>query len=551
MWGLTTRFSKPVRYDAKIQIVEDRDGDAEAQLVAVLEAAPVTYAMADIETGRLVFGNEKCLEKLGYTREDFIGKPAKILYADHLHREELLQDLRENGEVHERETQFIRSDGRPIWMLLNMRMIEFEGRTCVLTAGIDITELKHAHEEIRQLNSYLEARVEERTRELTDEIAEREQVEAALRRNEERLRTVLDIAVDGIITADAEGRIETFSPAATRIFGYSPVDVIGKSIVLLLEDCPPAVMSGGACQEFMTYLGGREYATGVGHEVEGRRKDGSIFPMEISVSEGSVNGQRIITCIARDITDRKEAEAALHAAKEMAENASEAKSAFMSSMSHELRTPLNAVLGFSQLLGENIGGQALNDKQHDYVQQIMNAGEHLVALIDEVVDLTRVETGNLPISIQEVGLDEMFEECMALVKPLAAKRSVVLSSAISVPEPALVSADRTRLKQILTNLLSNAVKYNTEGGSVKLHAEAGRSGFFRLSVVDDGIGIAADQIEEIFKPFTRLQDERSETEGTGIGLAITRSLVELMNGSIGVTSEPQKGSTFWVELPIA
>jgi signal transduction histidine kinase/ActR/RegA family two-component response regulator len=248
----------------------------------------------------------------------------------------------------------------------------------------------------------------------------------------------------------------------------------------------------------------------------------------------------------------------LELAIDEARNANQAKSAFLSSMSHELRTPLNAILGFAQILAaDNL--PTTPEQKKEFAGHILKSGRHLLTLINEVLDLAKVEAGALTLSMEPVGLAEVLAECRTMIEPLAAARGIRVEfpaagdPAAGDPEhgAALVQADHTRLKQVLLNLLSNAVKYNREGGTVTLACEARGPDRLRLSVRDTGMGLRPDQVAALFEPFNRLGQENGLQEGTGIGLVFTKRLVELMKGEIGVTSSPGVGSTFWIELSAA
>ena len=247
------------------------------------------------------------------------------------------------------------------------------------------------------------------------------------------------------------------------------------------------------------------------------------------------------------------ANAELELAIEEARNANQAKSAFLSSMSHELRTPLNAILGFAQILAAD-NMPTTPEQKKEFAGHILKSGRHLLTLINEILDLAKVEAGALTLSMEPVGLAEVLAECRSMIEPLAAARGIRVQFPRSgSPEnaAALVQADRTRLKQVLLNLLSNAVKYNREGGTVSVECAAHAPDRLRLSVVDTGMGLRPEQVAALFQPFNRLGQENGTQEGTGIGLVFTKRLVELMKGEIGAASTPGVGSTFWIELTTA
>jgi signal transduction histidine kinase/CheY-like chemotaxis protein len=248
---------------------------------------------------------------------------------------------------------------------------------------------------------------------------------------------------------------------------------------------------------------------------------------------------------ALDIAERKAAEEEARVAKLEAERASRAKSVFLSRMSHDLRTPLNAILGFAQLLELD----KLSLEPADSVQQILKGGRHLLELINEVLDIARIEEGHISLSPEAVRLFEVVQEVVDLIRPLAAARGVVITVDIGSGCPSHVHADRQRLKQILLNILGNAVKYNRERGAVILTCATGQDGRVRTSITDTGAGIPQEKLGLVFQPFERLGAENSAVEGTGLGLAVAKGLTEVMGGTIGVASEIDRGATFWVEFP--
>ena len=234
-------------------------------------------------------------------------------------------------------------------------------------------------------------------------------------------------------------------------------------------------------------------------------------------------------------------------AMEEARSANYAKSAFLSSMSHELRTPLNAILGFAQILSSDRLPSTLEQKK-EFAGHILKSGRHLLTLINEILDLAKVESGTVSLSLEPVGLDAILQECRDMIAPLASQRGIGMAFPDACPLNVL--ADRTRLKQILLNLLSNALKYNREQGQVAIECVPHAGGRVRISVRDTGVGLDAEQLALLFQPFNRLGQEGGTEEGSGIGLVVTKRLVELMDGNIGVSSAPGEGSIFWIELRV-
>ncbi|HEU5161760.1 MAG TPA: PAS domain-containing sensor histidine kinase, partial [Thermoanaerobaculia bacterium] len=377
----------------------------------------------------------------------------------------------------------------------------------------------------------------------TDNSARR-QAEEKLRWTEESFRLMVESVSDyAIVMLDPEGRIVSWNSGAQRIKGFAAEEIVGRHFDVFY---PPDVVAAGQPQRDL------EAAAGSGrHEDEGwrTRKDGSTFWANIVFTAirdqaGSLRGFAQLT---RDLTERNKVEAALMDAKATAEKANLAKSEFLSSMSHELRSPLNAILGFAQLMESE--APPPTPGQGESIIQILNAGWYLLELINEILDLATIESGKLSMSVEPVSLNELLVECQMMIEPLAQKRGLTMKFAPS-DSAFTVNADRTRIKQVLINLLSNAIKYNTEGGSVVVECSAEPdSGRVRVSVTDTGAGLPPEKIEQLFQPFNRLGQEANGEEGTGIGLVVSKRLVELMNGAIGVESIVGTGSVFWIELP--
>lgn len=253
--------------------------------------------------------------------------------------------------------------------------------------------------------------------------------------------------------------------------------------------------------------------------------------------------------VSFDVTWRRETEEELRKAKFEAERANRAKSAFLSSMSHELRTPMNAIIGFAQLLGFD-NKEPLTETQSEFVHQIRVAGDHLLGLINEILDLSKIEVGKVALSIEDVRVDEVVDGTLVLIETMANSRNITVVNDTQAHADTVIRADYSRCRQILLNILSNAVKYNRDGGTITVSSALTESAMLRLAVRDTGQGIPADKYDELFQPFSRLGAESSEIEGTGIGLTITKKLIELQGGQIGFDSEPGVGSVFWIDWPL-
>jgi PAS domain S-box-containing protein len=490
---------------------------------------------------------------------------------------------------------------------------------------------------------------------------------------EGQYRLLIDAAPDGIIVVDGSGKIILVNGQAERMFGYPRAELIGSAIEALI----PARFHANHPQHVASYIHEpRTRPMGSGLELAGRRKDGTEFPVEISLSPIRTEERMLVSAAIRDVSDRKRIEAEarranafllsavdsiqdafvlydeedrivlvnstfrdmlgrslrgpvvgrrftelverviedrlfdlgeespvdfrrrwagyhrlpdgafevrthtgrvlrivdrptaehgtvslmvdmtedyvradeLRRARSTAEAASAAKSDFLSSMSHELRTPLNAVLGFAQLLQRD-RKEPLSARQLERIDHVLHGGEHLLKLIDEVLDLSRIEAGGVTISTEPVTVPEVLHEVITTLEPMAQRAGVSVALAALPSSTPVVIADRTRLAQILMNFGSNAIKYNKQGGHVRFEVTHAAD-VLRMTVVDDGIGIPERQRAKIFEPFHRAGQETGPIQGTGIGLAISKRLAALMQGTVGFSSETNQGSAFWVEVPI-
>jgi len=369
---------------------------------------------------------------------------------------------------------------------------------------------------------------------------------------------ILNSANFSIIATDEHGIIQLFNIGAERTLGYAAADVINMITPSDLHD-PQEVMARAQAlslelnTEIKPGFEALAFKASRGiediYELTYICKDGSRFPAIVSITPLRDDDDDLIgyLLIGTDNSQRKQAELKLTQAMAMAEKANLAKSDFLSSMSHELRTPLSAILGFAQLIES--GNPPPTATQKRSTDQILQAGWYLLELINEILDLALIESGKLSLSLEPMGLADVMLECAAMIEPQAHKRG------ISVTFPPLgmrhfVKADRTRVKQVLINLLSNAIKYNSVGGSVTVTCVERVPGRIRIAVEDAGSGLAPEQIEQLFQPFNRLGQETTEEEGTGIGLVMTKRLVELMGGEIGLESTVGQGSVFWFEMDL-
>ncbi|HVT13235.1 MAG TPA: PAS domain S-box protein [Fimbriimonadaceae bacterium] len=365
------------------------------------------------------------------------------------------------------------------------------------------------------------------------DVSERKQVEASA-----LLSAVVDSAVDGIITINSRGIILTANPAVEKVFGYSPKELIGQNVRMLMPS-PYYEEHDGYIANYLET--GHRKIIGIGREVSGLRKDGTTFPIDLAVSETTTKDGIVFTGIVRDITERIHA-VELSLAKEAAERANAAKSEFLSRMSHELRTPLNSILGFAQLLDMRYEDRDIQAASYS----ILKAGKHLLTLINEVLDLSGIESGRLAISLEATPLRPVIEQAIELLRPLAAGDNIRIALEFEVDDQVLVQADRQRLLQVVINLLSNGIKYNQPGGVAHVLCKETQAGRIRLEFRDSGEGISPENQDKLFQPFERLGN--STIEGTGLGLVLSRRFVELMNGSISLAESSSEGSTFAVEL---
>jgi PAS domain S-box-containing protein len=484
-------------------------GDVDDVLRAL--SAHAIVSIADTH-GTIRYANDKFCEISGYTREALIGRNHSMLKSGE-HSAECYAAMWQTlcqGQIWRGEFCNRRKDGSLYWVESTiMPVIGPDGLPCsYVSVRTDITRVRKA--------------------------------EMCLRRSEADLSYAQDLAGLGTWTHDLETGVFQGSALAARIFGLPEGEPLSVDRILA---CAP-LRDRARLRQVLSPDLTPEAPLEVVHQLV-LESEVRYVRERASVLAGADELPVRVMGTVQDITAAKLSEQTMTDARLQAERASQAKSYFLTSMGHDLRTPLNAILGFGQVLAQD---PSIGEDQRDSATEIIKAGKHLLALVDDVLDLSKIEAGKVLLSLKDMGMDEVVAECLSLVTPLAGAKGLSLVLDNKVPG-ARVRADRTRLKQVLINLLSNAIKYNRDTGLVRLIIEA-RGSLAQIIVEDTGLGISEDRLPYAFEPFNRLGAENGEIEGTGIGLTITRQLVNAMGGQVSVESVKGVGSRFSVELPL-
>jgi PAS domain S-box-containing protein len=363
---------------------------------------------------------------------------------------------------------------------------------------------------------------------------------------DEELRAILDTATDGIITLDRDGKIHTFSAGAEAIFGYRIAEVADKPFGDLLAPDSRKVL-----RDYLSALQGPGLASvfNDGREVNAIVKQGGSVPLFLTIGAlQSLNSRAAFCAVVRDITQWKRTESELREAKEVAEATSRQKSEFLARISHELRTPLNAIMGFSEVMRLERFGEIKNDKYRGYVNDIHSSGGLLLSLINDLLDLSKVEAGQLELNFTAVDLSDTADNAIKMLQEAATGARVVIRKAMPSDLPNVV-ADQRSMRQIMLNILSNAIKFTDPGGQVIVSAQMNKTGELKLRVKDTGIGMNAEQLRDALEPFKRVVTEGREVQGTGLGLPLTKALAEANRTKFEISSEPRKGTLIELTFP--
>jgi PAS domain S-box-containing protein len=417
-----------------------------------------------------------------------------------------------------------------------------------LTEGFDREHLRLVSDKLLQKVMELE----EVNHRLVEQAAQCVRAEEALRASEARARAVIDAATDCIISLDADGKIIDFNPAAEKTFGRRHAEVVDRPLAVLVRLPGWNESAGGRLGDYFARGDGIPLNERV--ETTAMRAGGEEFPVELAVTRISGQEAPAFTAYVRDISEQKLQEEMRRRSRDLEEQnrlmqaANRLKSEFLANMSHELRTPLNAIIGFSEIMHDGRVGP-VSAAHKEYLGDILAAARHLLQLINDVLDLSKIEAGKMEFRPEPVDLDRLVAEVRAIVQGYSVRKRIELQLDVDASLTDVVTDPRV-LKQVLYNYLSNAIKFTNDGGQVMLRVRAEPPEHFRVEVEDTGIGIAAEDIGKLFNEFQQIDGGRSKRyPGTGLGLALTKRLVEAQGGEVGVTSTVGKGSVFFAVLP--
>jgi PAS domain S-box-containing protein len=518
---------------------------AEGWLAAIVESSDDAIIGESLD-GIITSWNAGATRIFGYSAEEAIGNSVSWFAwpGEEGRIEGLLSRLRRGERVEHFETIRRHKSGRRVLVSLSLSPIRNAKGEIIGISKIarDITEQKRAQEALAASELQVRAISKQEAQARAEALAER------------RFRELIEHAPDAILQVDPAGRIVLANSTAVFMFGYTHEELLGSGVDLLVPEAHRAAHPGHR-KSFAA--AGITRPMGQGLDLRARRKDGTEFPVEISLSPVKTEQGVFITAVVRDVTERKRIEAQvrlleksylreLETRKQEADRLNRLKSDFLASVSHELRTPLHTIIGFSELLDEESSGP-LNDEQKRFVGHVRRDSEHLLALINDVLDLSRIEAGGLQLHSEVLELPGLISEVVKAIKPIAEAKGVSLLLASNADIK--VSADSLRIRQVLYNLLTNAIKFTPGGGTISVGTRITDAQAVEVTVADTGIGIAHDQQGQIFQRFYQVGvTTQGVREGTGLGLAICKQLVEMHGGKIWVESQPGEGSQFHFTL---
>lgn len=461
--------------------------------------------------GLIISFNPSAEKMFNYSAEEIIGKNINLLMAENMRTEHdnyvKKSNLYEARIINQsRDLKALKKDGTLFPIELNVSPMNIQGEKAFVGILRDITERKYQ--------------------------------EQLARESKNRYQQLTELSSDWIWETDAKQRVSYLSDSYQRLTGWSIEEILGKK----RPQFQLYVLDENDWTKYTEILDHHQKLRNFEFAVKSSNEDLKYLMISgdpIINEQGEFIGYR---GTGTDITE-------LVKARKDAEKANMAKSKFLSSMSHELRTPLNSILGFSQLLISD-PSEPLTENQADSLQHVITSGKHLLTLINDILDLSKIESGNIPFSQEKVVVNDLLDECTLSIQPFAQSHGITIKENIKLDNIVTIYADFTRIKQLVLNLLSNAIKYNRQNGTVTLSCEQVNDSHLRITVKDTGFGIAKAKQDKMFLPFERLGAEKSTIEGTGIGLVLCKELVERMQGTISFESEEGHGSTFWIELPV-